>query len=238
MPFDSNGNFTRTQNWTSDYENGIEIVCDRHDDEDDNFANGFNQTFCRDGRTVATGNFKMGNFKITGLADGQTSNDAVTKGQLDSVNSSLTNLSQNAVKISGEQKIDDVKTFTSSPIAPTLETSDSSDNVATTSFVHSVAEETFTSKVKPDVALLVDIKSQVSSSTGYTAPSNGFISLQTGSSGGNYELTIDGKTVAKVRQYSGDSHGDEYKQIFAIVGEGQVVKSNLAVSFGVFVPFS
>jgi hypothetical protein len=92
MPFDSNGNFTRTQNWTSDFENGIEIVCDRHDDEDDNFANGFNECMLRDGRAPATGNLKMGNFRITGMADGQTSNDAVNKGQLDAQNSSLTSL--------------------------------------------------------------------------------------------------------------------------------------------------
>jgi hypothetical protein len=89
MPFDSNGNFTRTQNWTSDFENGIEIVCDRHDDEDDNFANGFNECMLRDGRAPATGNLKMGNFRITGLADGQTSNDAINKGQLDAQNSRL-----------------------------------------------------------------------------------------------------------------------------------------------------
>lgn len=89
MPFDSNGNFTRTQNWTSDFENGIEIVCDRHDDEDDNFANGFNECMLRDGRAPATGNLKMGNFRITGLADGQTSNDAINKGQLDNLNTTL-----------------------------------------------------------------------------------------------------------------------------------------------------
>jgi hypothetical protein len=87
MPFDSNGNFTRTQNWTSDFENGIEIVCDRHDDEDDNFANGFNECMLRDGRAPATGNLKLGNFRITGMADGQTSNDAINKGQLDALNS-------------------------------------------------------------------------------------------------------------------------------------------------------
>lgn len=92
MPFDSNGNFTRTQNWTSDFENGIEIVCDRHDDEDDNFANGFNECMLRDGRAPATGNLKMGNFRITGLADGQTSNDAINKGQLDAQVSSLNSL--------------------------------------------------------------------------------------------------------------------------------------------------
>lgn len=36
MPYDSNGIFTHVMNQTSDYENGIKIVCDRHDDEDDN----------------------------------------------------------------------------------------------------------------------------------------------------------------------------------------------------------
>lgn len=238
MPFDSNGNFTRTQNWTSDFENGIEIVCDRHDDEDDNFANGFNECMLRDGRAPATGNLKMGNFRITGLADGQTSNDAINKGQLDTVNSSLVNLSQNAVKISGEQTIDDVKTFTSSPIVPTPETSDDSTKAATTSFTHTVAQNTFSSKIKPNIGGRVDIKTQISSSSGYTAPSNGFISLETQNNGTNYELTIDGVIVAQVRQYSGDSHGTQYSQMFAIIGAGQVAKVNSSVQFGLFIPFN
>lgn len=89
MPFDSNGNFSRVMNWTSDYENGIEIVCDRHDDEDDNFAQGLNDCFCRDGRASATGNFKMGNYKITGLANGESTNDAINKSQLDSAKTTL-----------------------------------------------------------------------------------------------------------------------------------------------------
>ena len=89
MPYGANGNFTRVMNWTSDYENGIEIVCDRHDAEDDNFAQGFNVAFCRDGRATATGNFKMGGFKVTGLGDGTSTNDAVNKGQLDSAKSTL-----------------------------------------------------------------------------------------------------------------------------------------------------
>lgn len=89
MPFDSNGNFSRVMNWTSDYENGIEIVCDRHDSEDDNFAQGLNECFCRDGRAAATGNFKMGNYKITGLANGESTNDAINKSQLDSARTTL-----------------------------------------------------------------------------------------------------------------------------------------------------
>lgn len=91
MPYDSQGNFTRVMNWEQDRINDIEIVSDRHDAEDDNFAGGLNLAMCRDGRSVATGNFKMGNFKITGMANGASSSDAVNKGQLDSVQSTLQN---------------------------------------------------------------------------------------------------------------------------------------------------
>ena len=90
MPFDTNGNFNRVHNWTSDYQNDIEIVCDRHDAEDDNFADGLTACFCKDGRSTATGNFKMGNYRITGLGNGQAANDAVNKSQLDALNTSLT----------------------------------------------------------------------------------------------------------------------------------------------------
>lgn len=83
MPFDSNGVFSRVMNWTSDQQNGIAIECGRHDAEDDNFAQGFNDCFCRDGRAAATGDFNLGSHKIKNLADGTASTDAVTKAQLD-----------------------------------------------------------------------------------------------------------------------------------------------------------
>lgn len=97
MPFNSQGHFTRVMNWTNDYQNGVEIVCDRHDEEDDNFASGFNDCFCRDGRATATGNFKMGNFKITGLGNGTIASDAVNKSQLDTVYSTLTALISSSI---------------------------------------------------------------------------------------------------------------------------------------------
>lgn len=97
MPFDSNGVFTRVMNWTSDQQNGIAIECGRHDAEDDNFAQGFNDTFCRDGRAAASGDFNLGQHKIKNLANGTASTDAVNKGQLDSVNSTLTALISTSV---------------------------------------------------------------------------------------------------------------------------------------------
>jgi hypothetical protein len=104
MPFDSNGVFSRVMNWTQDQQDGIAIECGRHDDEDDNFANGFNNCFCRDGRAAATGNFNMGNHKIQNLAAGTATTDAVNKGQID-------NITTNMVKLSGNQTIAGIKTF-------------------------------------------------------------------------------------------------------------------------------
>lgn len=102
MPFDSNGVFSRVMNWTSDQQNGIAIECGRHDQEDDNFAQGFNNTFCRDGRAAATGNFNLGNHKIQNLASGTANSDAVNKSQMDSAissaNSTITTAYQNYVK--------------------------------------------------------------------------------------------------------------------------------------------
>lgn len=98
MPFDPQGNFTRVMNWQDDAANSIPIVASRHDDEDDNFAQGLSNTLCRDGRAAMTGNLKMGSFKITGLGNGTNKNDAVNKGQLDAQNTSLTTAINTAVR--------------------------------------------------------------------------------------------------------------------------------------------
>lgn len=89
MPYDSQGVFTRVMNWQEDAANAVPIVASRHDDEDDNFAQGFNDCFCRDGRATAQGNFKMGGYKMTGLGNGTTNNDAINYGQLSATQTTL-----------------------------------------------------------------------------------------------------------------------------------------------------
>lgn len=115
MPFDSNGVFSRVMNWTSDQQNGIAIECGRHDAEDDNFAQGFNDCFCRDGRAAATGDFNLGNYKLKNVANGTATTDAVNKGQLDSVNSALV---ASTVNLTGTQTISGSKTFTGNVSLP------------------------------------------------------------------------------------------------------------------------
>lgn len=97
MPYDSAGNFTRVHNWEDDRINDIDIVSDRHDEEDDNFAAGLSDCMLRDGRCTMTGNLKMGSFQVTGMANGTRSTDAVNKSQLDSLNSDLTNVITTAI---------------------------------------------------------------------------------------------------------------------------------------------
>lgn len=133
MPFDSNGVFSRVMNWTSDRQNGIAIECGRHDQEDDNFAQGFNNTFCRDGRAAATGDFNLGNHKVQNLANGTANTDAVNKAQLDNVNSTLNGA---MVKLSGNQTIAGTKTFSTTPIVGTKGNSDNSTAAASTAYVN------------------------------------------------------------------------------------------------------
>lgn len=84
MSFDSEGNFTRLHNWEQDRLNEIGIMSDRHDEEDNGFAEGLNECFLRDGRVTLSGNLKMGDHQIKNLASATISTDAVNKGQLDS----------------------------------------------------------------------------------------------------------------------------------------------------------
>jgi len=87
MPFDSEGNFTRKHNWEQDRINEIEIMSDRHDEEDDNFAAGLSVCVVKDGRSVMTGDLKMGGYQIKNVANATNSTDVVNKGQLDTIDS-------------------------------------------------------------------------------------------------------------------------------------------------------
>lgn len=135
--------------------------------------------------------------------------------------------SSSALRI-GYDKSGNLYTF-----APTPAVSDNSTNIVTTAWVHSNLKNILI----PNVGSLVNIVSAVSTRAGYTAPSSGFVSVQTNVNGATTTLSVGGKVVAQAQQYSGDSHGGETKQLFALVGKGQVVKTSQAVGFGVFVPF-
>jgi hypothetical protein len=69
-----------------------------------NIASALTDSLAADGQTTATGNLKMGNNRITGLADGIASTDAATKSQVDTAIAGLGTMSTqnaNAVAITG-----------------------------------------------------------------------------------------------------------------------------------------
>lgn len=68
-----------------------------------------------DGTSVPTADISMGSHKITGVATPTASGDAATKGYVDS---NITTLSGNCVKLSGNQTIAGTKTFSASPVVP------------------------------------------------------------------------------------------------------------------------
>jgi hypothetical protein len=148
MPYDSQGNFTRVMNWTSDYQNGIEIVCDRHDDEDNNFALGLNMALCRDGRAVMSGNLKMGSNKITGLANGETANDAVNMSQIAGFVSEED--LEDYVSIAGDETITGDKTFTGDVTVPTPTVSDNTQKPATTAYINTKFQVVASLPATPD----------------------------------------------------------------------------------------
>jgi hypothetical protein len=78
MPFDPTGNFTRVHNWQQDRDNGIRILADRHDEEDDNFAQAFNQVFLRNGLIPMTNDLNMGGHAIHSIKAGSVASPSLT----------------------------------------------------------------------------------------------------------------------------------------------------------------
>ena len=108
MSYDSQGNFTRLHNWEQDRKNDIEIMSDRHDEEDDNFAEGLNECFLRDGRVALSGNLNVGNYQIKNVAQATADNDAVNLAQVISVKDDV--ISELMQTISSLYRVGDIKT--------------------------------------------------------------------------------------------------------------------------------
>lgn len=75
--YDGAGNFTRLYNWAQDKINAIKITAARMDGEFDTFATAMNQVILRSGIAPMTGNLKLGNNSITGVAAGAAATPAI-----------------------------------------------------------------------------------------------------------------------------------------------------------------
>jgi uncharacterized small protein (DUF1192 family) len=100
MPFDINGNFKRVKNWRDDAQADIKIMADRHDEEDDNFAEGLSQCLTRDGKGKLSDNFDFNNYKGVSLRAGAKLNDAANVEQvINGINFAVDNGVKNKIKI-------------------------------------------------------------------------------------------------------------------------------------------
>ncbi len=85
MPFDENGNFTRLYGktgWQDDRDANTKILASRHDEDANDTADALNQVLLADGRKPASGAFKMGGYRVTGMGDAQDPQDAATAKQV------------------------------------------------------------------------------------------------------------------------------------------------------------
>lgn len=82
MPFNGSGTFQRVRNWMQDAAANIRIRADRHDSEDDNFAQGLSQCITKDGQTTITANLPMANYRHTNVGAATAINQYVRYDQL------------------------------------------------------------------------------------------------------------------------------------------------------------
>ena len=89
MPFDSEGNFSRLHNWEDDRINGIDIVTDHMDAEDNNFAEGLSECLLKNGNSKMMADLNINNFNLKNVAHGLSDLDAVNKSQLDNLQTTV-----------------------------------------------------------------------------------------------------------------------------------------------------
>lgn len=70
MPYDTSGNYVRVHNWQEDRDNGIRILAQRMDEEDDSIAGALNQAFLRSGVVPMIGPLMMNGQHISQVAAG------------------------------------------------------------------------------------------------------------------------------------------------------------------------
>lgn len=90
MPYDSNGNYVLPAIYQA--KAGTVIMTEQHNTPFEDVQAALNKAFLRDGSAPLLANMKMAGFRITGLGNGTSANDAVTVSQLNSLlsNTALT----------------------------------------------------------------------------------------------------------------------------------------------------
>jgi hypothetical protein len=83
MPFNGSGIFARIHTWAIEAASGTPILPGEFDEQENDFAAGFNNCITRDGQGGPTADIPWNNFGITGLRAPQLAGDAANKGYVD-----------------------------------------------------------------------------------------------------------------------------------------------------------
>src|SRR5262252_1238235 len=87
MPLNPDGSFSRIlhghDTWATDAAAGTKILSSRHDQNDNDLADGLSNCITKTGNTQPTANIPMAGFKITNLGTPTAPSDAATKGYVD-----------------------------------------------------------------------------------------------------------------------------------------------------------
>lgn len=78
MPYDANGIYARVHRWEEDRDNGIRILANRHDEEDDSIAGALNQAFLRSGVVPMTGPVVMNGNALSQVRAGTALQPGIT----------------------------------------------------------------------------------------------------------------------------------------------------------------
>lgn len=82
MPRNGSGLMERIYSWVTNAAGDINIEPDLMDEDTDDIAAEITNSVAKDGQTTMTGNLKMGNNKVTGMANGTARTDATAIAQL------------------------------------------------------------------------------------------------------------------------------------------------------------
>jgi hypothetical protein len=101
MSFDGSGNFLRIMNWQDDAAAGIKIKSDRHDQQDDDFANGLSNAITKDGQSSPVADIPMNGKKLINLGAPAAAGDAANKAYVDAIKTFSTNLDLSGADANG-----------------------------------------------------------------------------------------------------------------------------------------
>jgi hypothetical protein len=92
MAYNGSGTYIRVTSWQADATAKIKILSNKHDTQDDDFANALSNVICKDGQSQPTSDIPMNGHKFTNLSDPVAATDSVNKRYVDGIKTFATGM--------------------------------------------------------------------------------------------------------------------------------------------------